>query len=154
MAIVPAALSSNPKSVREKHDDVAVPPHKLLQHRRRAQGGAEFENSCQYAGDGMCDDGSESSMQYCAAGSDCADCGPAHCGSSLADAPSTWTIVSGLWCHDEQGSAAVYELQPTLMNGRAYYATASKSRRRYLYWAPYGADEDPSTRNSEYARRK
>ena len=36
MAIVPAALSSNPQSVREKHDDVAVPPHKLSQHRRRA----------------------------------------------------------------------------------------------------------------------
>ena len=81
------------------------------------------DDSCRYHGDGECDE-----PQYCAAGTDTADC------STVLDAAPAAVTVSGLRCHP--GYAGEYELQPVLKNGKPQWARGSD---HHMHWSPeYG----------------
>ena len=127
------------------------------------------EDTCRYASDGECDDGSAGGQQYCALGSDSADCADScqyasdgECDDGTGSAGGHQYCVVGtdatdcdagaLRCHP--GYEGEYVLQPVTVSGKPHWA--SRSGNHHIYWEEafgpsggptYALDADTDTGN-------
>lgn len=66
------------------------------------------DDTCQYANDGMCDDGSQGGLAWCTCGTDCTDCGS---GGSCDTSTSVYDVTADscfkdVCCAEKRTSAA------------------------------------------------